>query len=93
MAPMINCATVPTTISDKAVEILNQIARTVAMGANPTQTEASAQTFCMSVLAPVLVLDSCRGHDSATRFLVRSHHLSRLKRTAVRGRPPSPLDL
>ncbi len=55
-APMISCATVPTTISDKAVEILNQIARRVAMRANPTQMEASAQTFCMSALAPVLVL-------------------------------------
>ena len=46
-----SCATVPTTISDKAVEILNQIARSVAISANPTQMEASAQTFCMS--APV----------------------------------------
>jgi hypothetical protein len=61
MAPMINCATVPTTISDKAVEILNQIASSVAMSANPTHKEASAQTFCMSVLAPVLVLEFLPG--------------------------------
>jgi hypothetical protein len=53
IAPMINCATVPTTISDKAVEILNQIASRVAMSANPTHKEANAQTFCMSVLASV----------------------------------------
>src|SRR5208283_3793179 len=29
--------------------------------------------------------DSCRGHDSATRFLVRSHHLSRLKGQRLEG--------
>jgi hypothetical protein len=32
---MISCATVPTTISDSAVEILNQIASSVAMSAKP----------------------------------------------------------
>jgi hypothetical protein len=30
-------------------------------------------------------LDSCRGHDSATRFLVTSHHLSRLKGQRLEG--------
>jgi hypothetical protein len=47
---MINCATVPTTISVKAVEILNQMANKVAISAKPTHKEANTQTFCMAYL-------------------------------------------
>jgi hypothetical protein len=42
---MISWATVPTTISERAVEILNQMASSVARSANPTQTAARNQTF------------------------------------------------
>ena len=58
---MINCATVPTTISVKAVEILNQIAKSVATSASPTHREASAQTFSMSVLVSISFLGSLPG--------------------------------
>ncbi len=54
-APIMSCATVPTTVSNKAVEILSQIARKVAMRANPTQIEASARTFGASALASAFV--------------------------------------
>jgi len=44
-APITNCATVPNTISDRAVEILNQIASKVATRASPTQSDANTHTF------------------------------------------------
>jgi hypothetical protein len=40
-------ATVPTTISVSAVEILNQMARSVATRAKPTHRDARIQTFCI----------------------------------------------
>ena len=43
-----NCATVPTTISVSAVEILNQIASSVAASANPTHNAASAHVLIMN---------------------------------------------
>ena len=75
---MTSCATVPTTISDSAVEILNQIASSVAANASPTQSAAKSPSVrhmhellnCHSGIGP--------GHDSATGFPVRSHHLSGL---------------
>lgn len=42
---MISWATVPTTISERAVETLNQIAHSVATSASPTQSAARNQTF------------------------------------------------
>jgi hypothetical protein len=45
---MTNWATVPTTISESAVEILNQIANSVAANARPTQSAQRAQVFAMS---------------------------------------------
>ena len=45
---MTSWATVPTTISDSAVEILNQIASSVAARAKPTQSADRAQVFIMS---------------------------------------------
>ena len=44
---MTNWATVPTTISESAVEILNQIANSVAAKAKPTQSAQRAQVFVM----------------------------------------------
>jgi len=43
-APMMSWAIVPTTISDKAVEIRNQIDRRLATNARPNHNAASAQT-------------------------------------------------
>src|SRR5882757_3403575 len=43
-APIINCAMVPTTISDSAVEIRNQIESRLAISARPNHNAASAQT-------------------------------------------------
>jgi hypothetical protein len=44
---MTNWATVPTTISLRAVEILNQIATSVAINARPTHTAAITHKFSM----------------------------------------------
>ena len=41
---MINCAMVPTTISDSADEMRNQIASKLAMSARPNHNDANAQT-------------------------------------------------
>jgi hypothetical protein len=46
-ATMTNWATVPTTISVSAVEILNQIANSVAAKARPTHRAARAHVFIM----------------------------------------------
>src|SRR5262249_8302810 len=43
--PMINCAIVPTTISDKAVEMRSQIESRLAISASPTHNAARAQTL------------------------------------------------
>src|SRR6266545_3225123 len=43
-APIINCAIVPTTISDRAVEMRNQIESRLAISARPNHNAASAQT-------------------------------------------------
>jgi hypothetical protein len=45
---MTSCATVPTTISESAVEIRNQIASSVAMSARPTHNDARNHTFSMN---------------------------------------------
>jgi hypothetical protein len=47
MTPMTSCATVPTTISDSAVETLNQIGSSVATNANPTRKAERAHAFVM----------------------------------------------
>src|SRR5580658_805544 len=52
-APMINCATVPTTISESAVEIRNQIESSVATRAKTSQRAATSQT-CSIRLALLL---------------------------------------
>ena len=44
---MISWATVPTAISERAVETLNQIASSVAAKANPTQSADKAHVFIM----------------------------------------------
>jgi hypothetical protein len=46
-APMMSCAIVPTTISDSAVEIRNQIEIKLAMRASPSHSAANAQTLVM----------------------------------------------
>jgi hypothetical protein len=46
---MISCATVPTTISESAVDTLNQIASSVAINASPTHNAARDHTFSMAV--------------------------------------------
>ena len=46
-APMINWAIVPTTISDRAVEMRSQIESRLAISARPNQKAASAQTLVM----------------------------------------------
>jgi hypothetical protein len=43
-APMIHWAIVPTTISDKAVEMRSQIESRLAISARPNHKAASAQT-------------------------------------------------
>jgi len=48
---MISCAIVPTTISDSADEMRNQIASRLAISASPNQSEASAKT--------AVILPSC----------------------------------
>src|SRR5215467_6603708 len=49
-APMRSCAMVPTTISDSAVEMRNQIESRLAISARPSHSAASAHT-------PVMVID------------------------------------
>jgi hypothetical protein len=51
---MTNCATVPTTISESAVEILNQIASRVAASARPTQSADRAQVLVIKVNSKIL---------------------------------------
>ena len=46
--PMTSWATVPTTISESAVETLNQIASSVAASARPTHSADKAQVFVMN---------------------------------------------
>ncbi len=46
---MMSCATVPTTISESAVEILNQIDSNVAINARISQSAAENQTCSMPV--------------------------------------------
>jgi hypothetical protein len=48
-APMISCATVPTTISDKAVAMRSQIDSSVATKASPSHSAACVQ---ISVMRP-----------------------------------------
>src|ERR1035441_3411059 len=48
-APMMSCATVPTTISESAVEILNQIDSMVATKASTSHSAAENQTCSISV--------------------------------------------
>ena len=48
-APMMSCATVPTTISESAVEILNQIESSVAINARISHSAAENQTCCIPV--------------------------------------------
>ena len=45
---MTSWATVPTTISESAVDILNQIASSVAASAKPTHRADKAQVFIMN---------------------------------------------
>lgn len=47
VAPMINCATVPTTISDSAVATRSQIDSSVATRASPSHSAASSQVSVM----------------------------------------------
>jgi hypothetical protein len=61
VAPMTNCATVPTTISESAVEILNQIASRVAASARPTQSADRAQVLVIKVNSKIL--DQGLGRD------------------------------
>jgi hypothetical protein len=62
---MTTWATVPTTISENAVEILNQIAKSVASNANPTQSAKRAQVFVMSTNSYVVVQGT--GRDMTPR--------------------------
>src|ERR1039458_263960 len=48
-APMMSCATVPTTISERAVEILNQIESSVAINARMSHNAAENQTCSIPV--------------------------------------------
>src|ERR1035438_2140574 len=48
-APIMSCATVPTTISDSAVEILNQIDSIVATKASTSHSAAENQTCSIAV--------------------------------------------
>src|SRR5271170_6875037 len=47
-APIINCAIVPTTISDRAVEIRSHIESRLAINARPSQSAARAHTPVMA---------------------------------------------
>src|SRR4029077_7967401 len=58
-APMINCAIVPTTISDSAVETRSQIESKLAINARPSHSAASPHT-------PVMT------HDPAAGLKLRS---------------------
>ena len=62
-APMISCAIVPTTISDNAVEIRNQIESRLAINARPSHNAASAQTPV--ILKPPISCDFVLAHTSA----------------------------
>src|SRR5579872_1577443 len=53
-APMINCAIVPTTISDKAVETRSQIDSRLAIRARPNHNAASAHTPVIENVLPML---------------------------------------
>ena len=48
-APMMSWAMVPTTISDNAVEMRNQIESRLATNARPSQSAANAHTLVMLV--------------------------------------------
>ena len=90
IAPITSCATVPTTISVSAVEILNQIASNVAMRAKPTQTDACTQTFSAGTSRQVVVriarTDMTPRHDPCQE----SSSVPGKGGTAVIGRTPSP---
>src|SRR5689334_4615884 len=51
---MMSCAMVPTTISESAVEILNQIESRLATNARPSHKAAKAQTL---VISPSIILE------------------------------------
>ena len=53
--PMTSWATVPTTISESAVEILNQIASSVAASASPTHSADKAQVFVMNANSSIVI--------------------------------------
>src|SRR5437879_12426806 len=55
MAPMTSRAPVPPPISGSALEILHQIASSVATSARPIQTAARNQVFSMRRLRPAVV--------------------------------------
>jgi hypothetical protein len=55
---MINCAIVPTTISDSAVEMRNQMDSKLAINARPSHSAANPHTLVM-VRAPAAVLALC----------------------------------
>src|SRR5271163_5136039 len=56
----------------------SQMASSVAINARPTHKAERTHVFAMDLSSKVLGQGSRRGHDSATGFPVRSHHLSGL---------------
>ena len=70
-APMISCAIVPTTISDKAVEMRSQIESRLAINARPSHSAANPHTPVMA-WAPAAL--SARRWTGA----IRSHHAGTL---------------
>jgi hypothetical protein len=73
-APMTSCATVPTTISESAVEILNQIDSSVAINASMSHSAAENQTCSITGLRYsnfLLYRDSA--WKPLQRFCYRSH--------------------
>jgi hypothetical protein len=66
-APMINCAIVPTTISDRAAEMRNQIESRIATNARPSHSAANPHTPVMADNpAGVLTLGPVRPETAAT---------------------------
>jgi hypothetical protein len=72
-APMMSCATVPTTISERAVDILNQIDSIVATKASTSHSAAENQTCSMSVSDAQTMLYRDSAWKPLQHFRYRSH--------------------
>jgi len=74
---MVSLAAMPLAVSGNEIEALKVIAINLAMNADPAD-KAGRDHASMDPYSFTLVQGSLQGHDSATGFPVRSHHLPSL---------------